>query len=84
MRKLVLSKEIEDLFDGIRTGGKGIRAPKFIQVGQSLAHISFLKFYMFDVDVTGNTNFHERHGDIKVTQLVKTPLHEHMGVGCSE
>ena len=25
------------MIDGIQTGGKGMRAPKFIQVGQSLA-----------------------------------------------
>ena len=47
------------MIDGIRTGGKGIRAPKFIQVGESgLADVSFMKFCILDVDVIGNTNFH--------------------------
>ena len=36
-----------------------LRAPtKFIQVGQSLADISCLKFCVLDVDVIGNTDFH--------------------------
>ena len=64
-------------------GWKGIRAPKFIQVQQSLADISFLKFCMLDVDVIGNANFHAKDIDLKIAQLVKTPLHERMGVGCS-
>ena len=71
------------MVDGIRTGGKGIRAPKFLQVGQSLADISFFKFCMLDVAVIGNTNFHRKDIDLKITQLVKTPLYEHMEVGCS-
>ena len=37
---------------------EGIRASRFIQVGQSLANISFFKFCVLDVDVIGNTNFH--------------------------
>ena len=74
------------MIDGIRTGGKGLRAPIFIQVGQNLADISFYKFGMLDVDVIGNTNFHGKGlSDLKIAQLVKTPLREHMamGVGCS-
>ena len=39
--KLDLSKEIEDLIDGIRTGEKRMRVPKIIQVGQSFSDISF-------------------------------------------
>ena len=39
-------------------GRKGIRAPKFSQVGQSLADILVLKFCMLDVGVIRNTNFH--------------------------
>ena len=48
----------EDLIDGIRTGGKGIRAPKFIRVGKSVADVPFMKICILDVDVIGNTNFH--------------------------
>ena len=51
----------EDLIDGLRTGGKGIRAPKFIEVAKSLANVSLLKFRMLDVDVIGNTNFHGKN-----------------------
>ena len=54
-------EEEKDLIDGIRTGEKGIRAPKFIQVRKSLADISFLKFCMLDVDVIGNANFHGKN-----------------------
>ena len=54
--KLVLSNTRIWVID--LNGGKGIRASKFIQVGMSLADISFLKFRMLDVDVIGNTNFH--------------------------
>ena len=64
-------------------GRKGIRAPKFSQVGQSLADILVLKFCMLDVGVIRNTNFHGKDIDLKITLLVKTPSHEHMGVGCS-
>ena len=64
----------------MRTGGKGIRAPKFIQAGQSLADMLFLKFCMLGVDVIENTNFHGKGSDIKIAQLVKTPLLEHMGL----
>ena len=35
-----------------------MRAPEFIQIGESSPDISFLKFRMVDVDVIGNTNFH--------------------------
>ena len=53
---LVLSKK--DLIDLIRTSGKGIRAPKFIQVLKSLAYVPFMKICILDVDVIGNTKFH--------------------------
>ena len=47
-----------DLIDEIRTGRKGKRAPKFIQVEQSLPDVPFIKFCILDVDVIRNTNFH--------------------------
>ena len=50
---------------GIRTDGKGIRVPKFIQIGQSLADISFFKFCMLDVDVIGNTNIQVKYSWIQ-------------------
>ena len=48
------------MIDGIRAGGKGISSPKFIQVGQSLADISFYKFGMLDVDVIETLIFTEK------------------------
>ena len=69
----------------MRTGGKGMRALKFIQVGQSLADISFLKFCMLDVGVIDTTDFHgKRLIYFKMAQIVKlAPLQEHVRVGCS-
>ena len=37
---------------------------------------------MLDADVIGNTNFHGK--DLKIVQLGKTPLHEHMGVAAAD
>ena len=54
--KLVLGKERILLM--AYEQAERIRSPKFIQVGQSLADISFFKLGMLDVDVIGNTDFH--------------------------
>ena len=37
------------MIDGIQTSGKGIRAPKFIQVLKSLANVPFMKICILDV-----------------------------------
>ena len=80
--KLVLSKGLEDMIDGIRTGGRGImKGTIFTHSGQTAAwptfHFSIL--VCLTVDVIRNTNFHRKDTDLKM----KTPLHKHMGVGCS-
>ena len=57
-KRILIDQVVISWIDGIRTGGKGTRAPNFTQVGQSLANISFLKLCMLDVDAIGNTNFY--------------------------
>ena len=79
-----MSKERIIIIDGIRTARKGIRTPNTFRSDNCLADISFFKFGMLDVDVVGNTHFHRKDIDLKITQLVKMLLHKDMGVGCSE
>ena len=63
--------------------GKGIRVPKFIQVGQSLADISLWKFCMLDVDTIGNINFHGKDLQIKNIPTCENAVAQTHGSWCS-